>query len=115
MFGRTQQTAKSIWYKIVDMMIFYVKGRCARIKLQSLGKTSKKKKYVFFGHCRNHLNPPNSGNFFGRQKQRFARRTKKIDDHDGCNDNYGNFDDNYEKNTESQYTITFSLFYSEVI
>ena len=69
------------------------------------------KKTFSFGHCPNHLNPPppdpNSGNlvlFFGRQKRRFARMTKKNfnDDNDGCNDNYddnyGNFDDDYDKN-----------------
>ena len=38
--------------------------------------------------------------FFGHQKRRFARTTgKKFDaDNEGCNDNYGNFDDNYDKN-----------------
>ena len=52
-------------------------------------------------------NKTNLGNlvlFFGRQKQCFARMTKKKfnDDNDGCNDNYddnyGNFDDDYDKN-----------------
>ena len=68
------------------------------------------KKTFSFGHCPNHLTPPpdpNSGNlvlFFGRQKRRFARMTKKYfdGDNDGFNDNYddnfGNFDDNYDKN-----------------
>ena len=68
------------------------------------------KKTFSFGHCPNHLNPPpdpNSGNlvlFFLRQKRRFVRMTgKKFDaDNEGCNDNYddnyGNFDDNSDKN-----------------
>ena len=40
----------------------------------------------------------------GRQKRRFARMTEIFfdDDNDGCNDNYddnfGNFDDDYDKN-----------------
>ena len=42
--------------------------------------------------------------FFGRQKRGFAHMSKKIAyDNDGCNDNYddddyGNFDDNYDRN-----------------
>ena len=68
-----------------------------------------RKKTFSFGHCQNHLTPPpdpNSGNlvlFFGRQKRRFARMTEIFfdDDNDGFNnnynDNFGNFDDNYDK------------------
>ena len=52
---------------------------------------------------RKNKNPPNSVIlvlFFRRQKQRVARMTLFFldNDNDGCNDNYGNFDDNYDKN-----------------
>ena len=69
------------------------------------------------GHCPNYLTPPhdpNLGNlvlFFLRQKRRFARMTrKKFDaDNEDCNDNYddnyGNFDDYYDKMTK-EHTIT---------
>ena len=43
-------------------------------------------------------NPPNSGNFWTSKTTEFFL----DDDNDGCNanynDNYGNFDDNYDKN-----------------
>ena len=67
------------------------------------------KKKRFFGHYMESPTPPpdpNSGNlvlFFGRQKRRFARMTEIVLDgdndgfNDNCDDNFGNFDDNYDK------------------
>ena len=74
-----------------------------------LGKTSIEKKTFSFGHCPNHLTTPLTpiratwSSFFGRQKRRFARMTEIFfGDDDGCSDNYddnfGNFDDDYDKN-----------------
>ena len=78
---------------------------------QSKGRHQWQKKNVFFRAFPESPNPPppdpNSGNlvlFFGRQKRRFALMTKFFfnDDNDGFNDNYddnfGNFDDIYDKN-----------------
>ena len=68
------------------------------------------KKNVFFRALPESPNPPPdpySGNlvlFFGRQKRRFARMAGIFfdDDNDGFNDNcdvnFGNFDDNSDKN-----------------
>ena len=76
-----------------------------------LRKDINRKQTFSFRHCPNNLTPPppdpNSGNlvlFFGRQKRRLARMTKIFfgGDNDGFNDiyddNFGNFDDNYDKN-----------------
>ena len=85
-------------------------GKDASISPAGKGRHPKKKN-VFFPALPESPKPPppdpNSGNlvlFFGRQKRRFARMTEIFfyDDNDSCNDNYddnfGNFDDDYDKN-----------------
>ena len=69
------------------------------------------KKTFSFGHCPNYLNPPPHppirapwSFFSGRQKRRFARMMEKNTDddnnrcHDNFDQNFGNFDDNDDKN-----------------
>ena len=61
-----------------------------------------------FGHCPNYPNPPppiraTLPTFSGRQKRRFARMAEKNTDddnnccHDNFDQNFGYFDDNYDK------------------
>ena len=64
-----------------------------------------RKKTFSFGHYPNHVTPPpdpNSSNlvlFFTSKTTSCAYDQKKNDaDNEGCNDNYGNFDGNYDKN-----------------
>ena len=71
----------------------------------------KTKNTLQFGHCPNYLNPPPHSpiratlpTLSGRQKRRFARMAEKnTDDDDNCGhdnfyQNFGNFDDNDDKN-----------------